>query len=234
MIYDISMQVQVEIIEGDEMPGADVVKKERVQAEDEKYQPVQIGTERGRIDCHYYEVRGATKGVVMVGGVGGGFDTPAKGLYPRLCEYLKEPGICSLRVKFRFPTDMAEATFDTVAGMNFLKSRGIRSIGLIGHSFGGAVIIRAAANDPAVRTVVTLSTQSYGIDPVVRFKNGTSILLIHGKEDKVLPFRSSVYTYHLAYEPKKLVLYEGAGHVLDEVADEVYEEVKNWILANLK
>lgn len=140
----------------------------------------------------------------------------------------------SLRVKFRVPNDLAEATFDTAAGINFLKSRGVRSIGLIGHSFGGAVVIRAAANDPAVRTVVTLSTQSYGVDPVVRLKNGTPILLIHGKEDKVLPPSSSVYTYGLAHEPKKLVLYEGAGHSLDEVADEVYEEVKNWILANLK
>ncbi|MCX9010877.1 MAG: hypothetical protein OIN66_07115 [Candidatus Methanoperedens sp.] len=52
------------------MAGADVVKKEGIPAEDGKYQFVQIETERGKIDCHYYEVKGATKGVIMVGGVG--------------------------------------------------------------------------------------------------------------------------------------------------------------------
>ena len=206
----------------------------RTQVEGGKYQPVQIETNRGRIDCHYYESRGTDRGMVLVGGIGGDFDTPAKGLYPRLGEDLKEYGMSSLRVKYRSPVDLAESTLDTVIGIGFLKSQGVKFVGLVGHSFGGAVVIQAAANDRAVKTIVTLSTQSAGVGPVSQLKEGTSILLIHGKEDKILSYSSSVYTYRLAHEPKKLVLYEGAGHVLDEVADKVYEEVKDWIVGNLK
>jgi hypothetical protein len=59
----------------------------------ESFEFIQIETSRGRIDCHYYVAEGADKGVVMVGGIGGGFDTPADDLYSRLCLYFKEAGI---------------------------------------------------------------------------------------------------------------------------------------------
>ncbi len=96
------------------------------------------------------------------------------------------------------------------------------------------MVIQAAVNDQAVRTIVTLSTQGFGANRVSQLKKGTSVLLIHGKEDRVLSSVSSAYVYRLAHEPKRLILYEGAGHTLDEVADEVYNEVKGWIIANLK
>ncbi len=194
---------------------------------------VHIETDRGRIDCCFYPVPGAAAGVVMVGGVGGGFDTPARGLYPRLCEDLQRRGIGALRVRYRYATNLTEAVLDTVAGIEFLKSEGMVSIGLVGHSLGGAVVIQAAVNDSAVDAVVTLSTQSLGAAPVSRLKGEASVLVIHGKEDSILPFSSSVYTYRRAHEPKKLVLYDGAGHMLDEVADAVYREVKDWLVDRL-
>jgi len=51
----------------------------------DSFELIRIDTSRGRVNCHYYRVEKADKGVVMVGGIGGNYDTPAEGLYPRLC-----------------------------------------------------------------------------------------------------------------------------------------------------
>ena len=198
------------------------------------FELVTIDTSRGKINCHYYRAEKADKGVIMVGGIGGGFDTPAEGLYPRLCEDLIENGISSLRVSFRYPTDLTEAIMDVLVGLEFLKSESIRVSGLIGHSFGGAVVVQAAYNDSTVKTVVTLATQSYGISPISLLPENTSVLLIHGEADETLPPGSSVYAYNLAHEPKRIKIYENTGHGLNEASDEVYTEVRNWIINNLR
>ncbi|MGB9939615.1 alpha/beta hydrolase family protein [Methanosarcina sp.] len=200
----------------------------------DSFELVKIYTSRGRIDCHYYRAEKADKGVILVGGIGGGFDTPAEDLYPRLCADLKEAGISSLRVSFRYPTDLTEAVVDVLVGLGFLKAENLRGFGLIGHSFGGAVVVQAAFNDRSVKTVVTLATQSYGISPISLLPESTSVLLIHGEADETLPPRSSVYAYNMAHEPKRIKIYESAGHGLKEVSDEVYAEVRNWIVDNLK
>ena len=170
----------------------------------------------------------------MVGGIGGDFDTPANNLYPRLCSDLKEIGISSLRVKFRYATDLTEAIIDVLVGLEFLKTENIKDFGLIVHSFGGAVVVQAAYNEKRVKTVVTLATQSYGISPISLLPEDTSVLLIHGAADEILPPGSSVYAYNLAHEPKEIKIYEGTGHGLNEVSDEVYAKVRNWIKNNLK
>jgi pimeloyl-ACP methyl ester carboxylesterase len=200
----------------------------------DSYEFVRIDTSRGKVECRYYRAEGADKGVIMVGGIGGNFDTPADNLYPRLCEYLKLVGISSLRVRFRHSTDLAESVIDVILGLEFLKDENVKFFGLIGHSFGGAVVVQAAFNDQSVQTVVTLSTQSFGIGPISSLPEGTPILLIHGKTDETIPSSSSVYAYNLAHEPKKLKLYEDAGHGLAEVSEEVYTEVKDWIISTLK
>lgn len=53
------------------------------------FELVQIATSRGRVDCKYYKAGDANKGVIMVGGIGRDFQTPADNLYPRLCKFLK-------------------------------------------------------------------------------------------------------------------------------------------------
>jgi dienelactone hydrolase len=53
-----------------------------------------------------------------------------------------------------------ESVFDTLAGITFLKdNHRKKSIGLVGHSFGGAVVVQAATAAPdIVSTIVTLAT----------------------------------------------------------------------------
>ncbi|MDQ3872372.1 MAG: dienelactone hydrolase family protein, partial [Thermoproteota archaeon] len=114
----------------------------------------------------------------------------------------------------------------------------LKSVGLVGHSFGGAVVIQAAAlASDVVSTVVTIATQSYGAtDAMAKLRNSRriSLLLIHGTDDNVLPVYCSEQIYQLAHEPKRLEVYRGAGHSLDEVSEEVYRLVNGWMVQHLK
>jgi pimeloyl-ACP methyl ester carboxylesterase len=198
------------------------------------YQPVEMVTSRGTIDCRYYPVVGTNSAAVWVPGAGGGWGSPARGLYEQMCETLVQDQIASLRVRYRYPNHLLECVLDTLAGLAFLHNEGIDMAALIGHSFGGAVVIGAAAASSLVRTVIPMSTQSYGIDPVTKLAENCSILLIHGKADNVLSPRCSEYTYQLAHEPKKLILYENAGHGLDAVRAELIPLLRNWLIQELR
>lgn len=198
------------------------------------YIPLTIETSRGDIACRFYEVPNAVSAVIWVGGVGGGFDSPAKDLYPRLCADLQARGIASLRIQYRQPTELEECVLDVLAGLGVLGSEDINALALVGHSLGGAVVIQAGTASDAVRAVVTLATQSYGAADVVDdLPEDCAILLAHGSADPVLPPESSEYVYSLAHEPRRLLIYEGAGHVLDEVADQVTEAVREFLIAQL-
>ncbi len=83
--------------------------------------------------------------------------------------------------------------------------------------------MQAAALSSTVRTVVTLASQSFGFEAVSKFRPGTSVLAIHGSEDEILSPLASEAIYKMAREPKKMVIYKGAGHVLDEASDEIFK-----------
>ena len=183
--------------------------------------------------CRYYVAPRAQKGVIWVGGTGGGWDTPAGGLYPHLAKELMEEGISSLRVRFRMSTSLRECVGDVAAGLLFLADAGVSVAGLVGHSFGGAVVIRTAAGSPMVRTVVALAGQSSGAEQASQLGPRCSILLVHGTGDRVIPSSSSECIFHLAREQKELVLFEGAGHALDEAAADVRKLVRTWLKARL-
>jgi pimeloyl-ACP methyl ester carboxylesterase len=198
----------------------------------DSYRRLVLRTGRGPVETRFYEAPGAGAAVVAVGGVGGGFDTPARDLYPRLGEALRTDGLATLRVRFRDPTDLAESAHDVLAGVEALGQLGIGHVGLVGHSFGGAVVVIAGASSPAAVTVVTLSTQSYGTD-VVGELAPRPLLVLHGSADTVLPPTSSISVYRRAEDPKELGLLDGAGHVLDEAGEEVFARVREWFVEHL-
>lgn len=199
----------------------------------EGYAPVRARTSRGDLHFRYYGAPGATRAALWVGGVGGGWDSPAQDLYPTLARELTGSGIASLRVRFRHPGRLEECVLDVLAGLGFLAREGIDGAALIGHSFGGAVVILAAVQAQLVRSVVTLATQSYGAECVEALPEGTSLLLLHGSDDPVLPAYCSEHLAERAHEPKRLVRFEGAGHCLDEVASDVHVTVRDWLLSAL-
>jgi len=188
-----------------------------------------------KIDCRY-ACKDAKKAVIHVGGVGGGWDSPARDLYSKLSQSLLSSAISSLRIRYRHPTDLNECVIDVIAGIKFLEYNRIQSIGLVGHSLGGAVVIKAAAALPnTVRTVVTLATQSYGaVESVSHLgQEGCSILLIHGTDDDVLWPICSSYVYNKASDPKHIIMFENAGHGLEGAAEDIYQTTYRWLLEHL-
>lgn len=196
------------------------------------YRDLCLTTTPGPVIIRYYEVPRAEAAAVMVGGVGGDFDTPAHELYPKLARALQQEGIAGLRVQFRDPVDLDDSTHDVLAGIEFLKGNGVDRIALVGHSFGGAVIIQAGLRSQSVATVVALATQGFGTDGVEDL-TPRSILFIHGYDDEVLPPVCSIDAHSRAEEPKELKLIPGARHRLDEASGEVYATVHEWLTREL-
>jgi dienelactone hydrolase len=170
--------------------------------------------------------------VVWVGGAGGGLDGPARGLYPEACRRLQGAGVAGLRLHYRLPNHLEACVLDTLLGVEFLAREGVERVGLVGHSFGGAVVISAGANSERVKAVVPMSTQTYdaGLAPAV---SPRPVLLIHGTADEVLPDTCSRRVYEHAREPKELVLYPGARHGLDEAREEILELLVRWLTEKL-
>ncbi|MFP4012918.1 MAG: alpha/beta hydrolase [Chitinispirillaceae bacterium] len=201
--------------------------------EGQEFREIGLQTSRGETLCRHYKASGATVAVIMVGGAGGGWDSPSKNLYPRLAADLLGSRISSLRVRFRNAHSLPEALHDVRAGVAFLQNEGCAHVALVGHSFGGAVVIQAAYYERAVKSVIALATQSYGAGVASDLGPRCSILLIHGSEDPVLPAESSEHVYSLAQEPKQLIIFPGATHNLDEESEAVFTNVKTYLLEYL-
>ncbi len=187
--------------------------------------------------------------VVFVGGAMGGLDGPAGGLYPRLAQALREPqdealqsgspdeadqgkpagGLASLRLHYRQPGEFEECVLDVLGGVSFLKGIGARRVALVGHSFGAAVVIKAGELSEQVAGVAALSPQLHGTGSVERL-SPKPLLLAHGTADDILDCAASRDIYGRAREPKRLVLYEGAGHGLTQCADELFELLRAWLV----
>jgi len=196
------------------------------------YQSVSIPTSKGSIKARYYQAPGATKAVVMVGGCGGGYHNPVAGkLYPSLCSNLLKSGISSLHLTYRDPGELSESTYDLLEGLEFLKKEGVTMAGIVGWSFGGAVVCQGAGADrksanSIVKAIVTLATQSAGVGPIADAK-GVASLFIHGSTDTCLSTRCSEYTYKLAKEPKKLKIVNDH-HGFFDVGNEIESDILEW------
>lgn len=203
-----------------------VQKKEQ----NKEYNTLNVTTSHGMIEMRLYSGN-TSKAAIFIGGIGGGFDSPAKELYPKLSLAIAQEGVTGLRIKFRSSTNLEEAVHDILAGVEVLKQHNIKSICLVGHSFGGAVAIIVGTVCPIVSSIVTLATQSYGAEGIARF-SPRPILFIHGTQDEILTSSSSVWLYHKAHEPKKIILFERTGHLLNEAANEIFTLLKDWILSS--
>jgi alpha-beta hydrolase superfamily lysophospholipase len=192
-----------------------------------------LNTNGGEITARLHPAPEGSPAVVWVGGSGGGLDGPAWGMYPRLAGQLASQGIASLRLHYRWPNQLEECVLDTMLGVQYLvQQRGYSAVALVGHSFGGAVVISAGALSEAVTAVVAMSSQTYGTDLAPDI-SPRPLLLVHGTADEVLSDACSQDIYARAQEPKELRLYRGCRHGLDECRDEVDADVVKWLVQQL-
>jgi alpha-beta hydrolase superfamily lysophospholipase len=187
---------------------------------------VLLSTSRGEIRAILHPCASDPGAVVYVGGAFGGFEGPANGLYGRLAERLRGD-VSGLRLHYRQPGEFEECVLDVLAGVSFLRGIGAGRVALVGHSFGGAVVIKAGELSDAVRGVAALSSQTYGTRTVERL--GKPLLLVHGKRDEVLSCAASEDIYARAREPKRLVLYEDDGHRLAGSAQPLEDLLATWL-----
>jgi pimeloyl-ACP methyl ester carboxylesterase len=184
----------------------------------------------GPISSRYYAVDSARRGVVWVGGIVGGFDSPARNLFPELATTLRERGIASLRVRLRRPGWIPGSVLDVRAGIRFLRKQGIRQIALVGHSIGSAIVLQAAlAERRSVRAVVFLSTLNVGAKALDGLAPGCACLFVHGGRDAILPSWFSVRMHARAADPKRLIVLPHAGHRLSEGRATVRKEILAWL-----
>ncbi len=186
-------------------------------------------TSRGDLGGLLHACEGGTGAVIFVGGASGGTDGPADRLYVRLGQELVERGITSLRLGYRLPGEFEECLLDTLGGLSFLRGIGAERVALVGHSFGGAVVIKAGELSGDVSGVAALSSQLYGTTTVANLAP-KPLLLVHGMDDQVLEATASQIIYDRAGEPKELVLYPGAGHSLLQCRDELHDLLTEWIV----
>lgn len=192
---------------------------------------VVLQTSRGEIPGVFHPVQGGSGAVICAGGAMGGLDGPADGLFARLPGLLMPANVSVLRLDYRQPNAFEECVLDILAGCSFLKGIGATDAVLVGHSFGGAVVVKAGALHPLVRAVASLSPQLYGTRQVEELAR--PLLLVHGSADEVLDSEASEDIYRRAMDPKQLVLYGDAGHSLGTVADALDALVSSWIEARL-
>ena len=201
--------------------------------EDEGGSPLMLHTTRGDLRAAFHQSPDPHAAIVWVWGAQGGLDGPANRIYAVLADELLTDGITSLRVDYRQPRVLMESVMDTLAGVSFLKGLGYSSVALVGHSFGGAVVISAAPFSDQVKAVVALSSQTSGAQNA-GLVSPRPLLLVHGEADRRLPPHSSKAIYQWAREPKELVLYPGAGHTLRECRDELHPLLRTWLVEKLK
>ena len=166
--------------------------------------------------------------IIWVCGARGGFGGPARGLYAELAQEFTDQGITSLRMDYRQPNHIQECALDLLAGLNFLHATGCGPAVIVGHSFGGAVVIAAGSIGYHTAGVVSLSPQTYGAQ-AAGMLSPIPLLLVHGKADTRLPYSCAVAIYDWAKDPRQLELYEGAEHRLDECRPELADLLRRWI-----
>src|SRR5438309_1645814 len=75
---------------------------------------------------------------------------------------LRRDRISSLRLSYRHPNVLPECALDVMAGIAYLTHGHAQPVVLVGHPFGGAVVITAGALHAHVAGVVALAPQTSG------------------------------------------------------------------------
>jgi alpha/beta superfamily hydrolase len=190
---------------------------------------VLIITSRGEIRGILHPCASGPGAAIYVGGAMGGFEGPANDVYGRLADRLR-PQISGLRIHYRQPGEFQECVLDVLAGVSLLRGFGATGgIALVGHSFGGAVVIKAGELSPSVAGVAALSPQLYGTRTVERLAK--PLLLVHGMRDGILDHAASEDIHARAADPKRLVLYAEADHSLNQAAVDLEELLASWLPA---
>lgn len=194
----------------------------------------EVYTSRGLLSVLWHEpvADPRSAALVLCGGAMGGLLGPGRGLYQQLGERWSDRGVRVLRVSYREPNNLDLCAHDLACGVEWARDAGAERIVVMGHSFGGAVAIRAAVVMTAsVVGVVTFATQSAGCE-VAGALAGRPLLLFHGDRDEILPLEASQMVQSIAGHGDIEVL-SGDGHLLSNSDDVITARLDDWLPAVL-
>jgi fermentation-respiration switch protein FrsA (DUF1100 family) len=198
------------------------------------FRHLEVFTMRGLLTVLWHGDVDAPSVAVVGGGAMGGLLGPADGLYHWLGEELGAAGsgIGVVRVGWRRPNDIDLCTLDMLAAADLAARAGAVRFVTGGHSFGGAIAVRAGmAMGEWTRGVVTFATQSAGCEEAAGLT--APLLAFHGDRDELLPMMASQAVSELVGGPAEVRVCEGAGHLLTEAGDRLRAEVPAWIRGQL-
>lgn len=191
----------------------------------------EVYTSRGLLSVLWHEPTESVAdgtAIVACGGAMGGVLGPGHGLYQQLGERWSARGVRMLRVGYREPNNLDLCAHDVACGVEWARDAGADRIVVMGHSFGGAVAIRAAVVMPrSVVGVVTFATQSAGCE-VAAGLDGRPLLLFHGDRDELLPIEASHMVHALAGHGEVVAL-PGDGHLLAKSEAVIVERLDEWL-----
>lgn len=195
---------------------------------------LEVFTLRGLLTVIWHGEVDAPGVVVLGGGAMGGLLGPADGFYHWLGEELggAGSGIGVVRVGWRQPNDLDLCTLDMLAAADLTARAGAFRFVTGGHSFGGAIAVRAGAvMGDWTCGVVTFATQSAGCEGAAEL--AAPLRAYHGDRDELLPVMASQVVCQLAGGDAEVVVCEGAGHLLTEAGERLRAEVPDWIRGRL-
>jgi fermentation-respiration switch protein FrsA (DUF1100 family) len=210
-----------------EPPGLLLTRLER-EEEAPGQERLRLVTAAGEIEGRLHPASSGDAAVLWVFGAGGGLGGPAGGLYTRLGQRLRRCGITSLELAYRHPGRLGPCLQDVLLGLNWLAGEGRGRVVLVGHSFGGAVVITAGAASKAVIAVAALSSQTRGTEAVTLLAP-RPLLVVHGLDDEVLPAACGQDIHRRARPPKELILYPGCRHGLDGCREALDRDLLGWL-----
>ena len=198
------------------------------QAEAEGQDHLRLVTDAGGIECRLHPAPAGDTAVLWVFGAGGGLGGPAGGLYTRLGRQLRPRGIASLELAYRHPGRLEGCVRDVLLGLDWRAGEGRRRVVLVGHSFGGAVVITAGVASERVIAVAALCSQTGGTGAVASL-SPRPLLVLHGTADEVLPDACARDIHARARPPKELILYPGCRHGLDQCREPLDRDLMAWL-----
>ncbi|MEO1062529.1 MAG: alpha/beta hydrolase [Actinomycetota bacterium] len=218
--------------DGDDQPRSPLDALQALAVQEAEIAPglrhVEIYTLGGLLSFWCHGPADAESVVLAVGGAMGGVLGPARSVYHHLGVDFAEQGIATIRVDYRRPNDLDTCTHDVLAAADYASRTGGDRFVTVGHSFGGAVAVRAAvALGDRAAGVVGLATQSAGCEEGEVLEGRVPVLLLHGDRDRILPAAASEMVRFLI--GGELHVLHGADHLLVEAADEVRSRLGEWI-----
>jgi predicted dienelactone hydrolase len=105
------------------------------------------------------------------------------------------------------------------AGSPFHGHVDTKKVGAFGHSQGGVAVEALASVDPKVATFIGLAGATVGLPGNAKHGPGSMVphqpgLLMSGTADTVVPTAGMITAYSKMHPPKRLILIQGAGHLV--------------------